>query len=237
MLTVEQRIFLARSKEFQKLLNEDPYLDELNRSRYDHAAEFFSLMEMLRNTFTVGNVTVQPLTPALWAFLWGIGNTYTGDVEKITEPDTDIFLYLLANGVRNLDCEVSELPAKASGFCASHGLDYPTAALELVKMIHLAFRPLEMLPKVEASADHPMYDADWLARLCATAASEANEKATEIMFTMPLSACCYFFVNALRKNDTKGWIRRRTNDEVSREIVLYVDSLGERFAAEHFGKD
>ena len=77
MLTSEQRVFLANSGEFQDLLNSDPHLEELNRLRYDHAAEFYSLMELFRGTFRIGNMPIQPLTPAIWAFLWGINNRYT----------------------------------------------------------------------------------------------------------------------------------------------------------------
>jgi len=235
MLTVEQRIFLSRSKEFQKLLNDDPYLDELNRSRYDHAAEFASLSEIFGIPLKIGSLIVRPLTPALWAFLWGIGNTYTGDVEKITESDTDVFLYLISR--EKLDFkpdEISSIPVKAHGWCAKFGIGYPEAAVALIGMIHRAFRPLEMLPKVEASADYPSFDADWLTRLCCTVANESGNPLEHVMYSMPLSLVYWCFVNHLRKNDDKGFIRKRSNDEVSREIVLYVDSLGERFIREHF---
>jgi len=234
MLTSEQRIFLARSDEFQDLLNSDPHLEELNRSRYDHNAEFFSLMELLRGSFRIGSLQIQPLTPAVWAFLWGINNRYTTRIREVTESDTDIFLYLLANGVRDLDCDVDELPAVASGFCPACGLDYPAAARELIQTVELAFRPLEMLPKTEgSSSEPPCYDADWLVQLCSVVAQESHEKAADVMFNMPLSSCLYYFVNARRKNDVKGLIRKRTSGEISREIVQYVDALGEKFIKEH----
>lgn len=230
MLTTEQRIFLSRSQEFQELLNSDPHLDELNRSKYDHAADFYSLMELLRGSFLIENIPVKPLTPAIWSFLWGIGNHYTTSIREITESDTDIFLYLLINGVKDLGCDIEELPAIASGFCPSMGLDYQTAVRELIKAVNQAFRPFDMLPKTEGSSSDPAcYDVDWLVRLCSVVAQESHEKAADIMFNMPLSTCFYYYVNALRKNDTKGLIRKRTSGEISREIVQYVDLLGEKF--------
>lgn len=234
MLTTKQRIFLSQSQDFQDLLNTDPYLNELNRSKYDHAADFFALMELLRGPFRIGNMPIQPLTPAVWAFLWGIGNRYTTGSLEVTESDTDVFLYLLANGVRNLGCDIDELPAIASGFCPSMGLDYQTAVSELNQTIHAAFRPLEMLPKTKgSSSDQVCYDADWVVRLCSVAARESNEKAADIMFNMPLSTCFHYYVNAMRQNDTEGLIRKRTSGEIAREIVQYVDRLGEKFIAEH----
>lgn len=230
-LTSGQKIFLQQSAEFQKLLAEDPVLAELESQQYDPAAAFYALIEMLRGTFTIGRVEIQPLTPAVWAFLWGIGNRYTVDTKKVTEVDTDIFLYVLANGVRNLDCKPEELPAIASGFCPGKGIEYPDAFKEIHAVINAAFRPFEMTPKVKAgnSAPPPQYDAFWLAQLCSVVAQETNETANAIMFNMPLSACNYFFVNYIRKNDPKSNIRRRSPEEIQEEIFKRVNRLAEDF--------
>ena len=237
MLTDNQKIFLAQSAEFQKLLAEDPILCELEAQQYDPQAEFYSLMEMLRGTFTIGKSTIQPLTPAVWAFLWGIGNRYTIDLNKVTEIDTDIFLFVLANGVRRLNCSPAELPAAASGSCPAMGLDYRDAFKELTQVIHAAFRPLEMMPKTTGGQSAPpQYDAYWLAQLCSIVAGETNEKATELMFTMPLSSCYYYLVNYNRKNAKNGdMIRRRTPEEIQKGIFDRVNVLAEDFCSKHYG--
>lgn len=236
MLTNDQKIFLAKSSEFQALLAADPELCELESQQYDPAAEFYALMEMLRGTFIIGKVTIQPLTPAVLAFLWGIGNHYTTDIKKITESDTDIFLYVLSNGVRNLDCLPSELPAIASGFCPAIELDYLDAVKELTQVINAAFRPFEMMPKTAGKNNPPpQYDAYWLAQLCSVVAQETGETAANVMFNMPLSACHYFFVNFIRKNDPKLNIRRRTPAEIQQEIFSRVNTLAEDFCTKNYG--
>lgn len=230
MLTDHQKIFLAQSTEFQQLLASDPELCELEAQQYDPAAEFYAMLEMLRGTFTIGSSIIQPLTPAIWAFLWGIGNHYAGDMKKITEADTDVFLFLLANGVKNLNCTPAELPALASGFCPASGLDYPDAVKELIRVINAAFRPFEMMPKTNANASTPArYDAFWLAQLCSIVAQETGETANAVMFGMPLSACHYFFVNYIRRNDPKSNVRRRTPGEIQKEIFERVNVLAEDF--------
>jgi len=234
MLNVEQQIFLARSPEFQRIIKEDPVLIELGRTHIDRGEELLSLQEMFRGTLRIGDVIVQPITPALWSLLWCIGNRYTTDLQKIDELDTDVFMYLLALGVRRLDIEWELLPVKASGFCKAHNIDILDAVQELVQTINLAFRPLEMLP--QAVAEDPegrRFDAEWLAHLTATVARETNEPAREVMFDMPLSTCYYYYVNAMRRNDLKGLIRRPSSAEINQAILARVDELGEQFCKEH----
>lgn len=233
MLTDKQKIFLANSGEFQKLLAADPELKELEASKFDPETELLSLWEMFRGLQFIGKTPIQPLTPALWAFLWVIGNGYARKLENITESDTDVFLYMLSHGLRKLDFTPSELPAKAAGFCASQGLTYEAAAREIVAVIAQAFRPYEMCPSVKgAEGEAPRYDAFWLAGLCSAVAQETNEAASEIMFNMPLSAANYYFVNSIARDPKRG-IRRRTPDEVNKAIFERVMHLGEEFAAAH----
>ena len=237
-LTDKQLLFLANSAEFQKLLAEDPVLKELEASKFDPDADLHSLWEMFRGLFFIGQTPIQPLTPALWAFLWGIGNAYAHDFEKITDSDTDVFFFLLAHGLRKLDFTPSELPGKAAGFCASQGFSYEAAVRELVQVINEAFRPYEMCPKVKGAGDEaPHYDALWLAGLCSIVAQETNEPASEIMFSMPLSAANYYFVNRARREDPKSGIRRRTPGEVNKAIWERVMALAEQFCAAHCKED
>lgn len=237
-MTIEERRFLAGSAEFQAILAADPVLIELDRQSVDLAEERLSLFEMFRGTLQIGGLTVQPITPALWAFLWSIGNRYTTDVRLADETDTDVFMWLLTHGVRGLDCASTDLPVRAAGFCPDNGIDYVTAYTELVKMINAAFRPLAMLPSARTdeneSADDRRFDAFWLAGVCAVAARESGEPARDLMFDMPLSTAYYFYVNACRENDTKNLIRRRSSAEIAEAILDRVNELGAEFCKEHF---
>lgn len=233
-LTEKQLLFLANSAEFQKLLAEDPVLKELEASKFDPEAELHSLWEMFRGLLLISKTPIQPLTPALWAFLWAIGNAYAHDFAKITESDTDVFFFLLAHGLRKVDLTPSELPGKAAGFCASQGLTYEAAVKELIQVISEAFRPYEMCPKVKGTGDEaPHYDALWLAGLCSIVAQETQQPASGVMFDMPLSAANFYFVNRARREDPKSGIRRRTPEEVNKGIFDRVMHLAEEYANAH----
>ena len=95
MLTVSQLQFIASSEEFQTILDKDQYLNTLIADSSDNSAEeYFNVMEALGCMLTIGGHDIQPITPAMWSFLWVTGNNYTRDISKITSADTEKYRYL-----------------------------------------------------------------------------------------------------------------------------------------------
>ena len=229
MITTEQLKFLAASAEFQKLLEEDEHIRELEASKYNRREEYLSLVDVLLLPSGIGPLRISPVTPAVWSYLWVIGNGYTGDIRKADDIDTDIFLYLLSHDLRELCYTPAELTGAAIGYCGKNGIDYETAGNRICEMIAQAFRPLRMLPETSSNGGGTnVFDADWLTRLCSIVAQETHEKASSVMFEMSLCACCYF-IQALRKKDTKNMIRKRSDAELCREIYEYTMRLAEAF--------
>lgn len=228
---------LTASAEFQDILNRDKVLNELESRRHDQKIEFFSLMDVLRSTFDIGPVKVQPVTPAIWAFLWATGNKYTRKMKEISDIDTDIFLYVLSNGISNLNCSPSDLISFASGFCPAHRIDYKEAKSELLYMVTLALRPLEMIPVSCVSSEEPEYDADWLTKICSIVSMQTGEKASDIMFNMSLGTCYYYYIQYRRQNDKDGhFIRKHTPDEIAKAIYERTIELAEDFLKTKEGK-
>ncbi len=230
MLTAREMALLAGDQDFKRLCAEDPVLRELERTPIDRARSFTLLMELFRAEFFIGAVPVQPVTPAVWALLWAIDSTYTQDLREITPEDTDIFLYILSHGVRNLGCAVQELPAAASGYCEKNGLSHEEAAGELIRMINTAFAALEMLPPNPRG--ERIYDVDWLIQLAAVAVKVAGIPLYEVIFNTPLSVCCFCYVNAARVNDPHGFIRPRTKQETIDAVIRRMDQLGSEYLKE-----
>lgn len=228
---------LPANAEFQSILNNDKVLYELESRRHDQKIEFFSLMDVLRSTFEIGPIKVQPVTPAIWAFLWATGNQYTRKMKEISDIDTDIFLYVLSKGISSLNCGPAELVSIASGFCPANRIEYHEAKSELLYMVTLALRPLEMIPVSYVSSEEPEYDADWLTKICSIVAMQTGEKASEIMFNMSLGTCYYYYIQYRRQNDKDGhFIRKSTPDEIAKAIYERTIELGEEFLKEKEGK-
>ena len=230
MLPVEQLKILAASEEFQKILAQDPVLEALEAEKYDPREEYGALADVFSFHTDFYGISVPPLSPALWSYLWATRNNYAHDIAAVVPPDTDIFLFLLVNGLRNLEKTPAQVAAAAAGYCEKWKLDYGKAHEFLCSMIVRAFKPLEMLPAANGSPGGPnVFDADWLTRICSIVSRETGEKVSDVMFDMSLHACCCYFIQAMRRHDTKHLIRRRTDGEICREIHQRVMQLAEEF--------
>lgn len=237
-LTDKEKIFLAGSAEFQELISKDPVLDELDRERINREDEFFSVCEFLGSPLLVGGLPIQPITPAIWSFLWSIGNAYAFRGPKVIEWDTDIFLRLLNAGFRGITGTKDEILRESKGFCRANGADPEAAEADLFDLIQKAFRPLAMLPAsmIRNPSEPPAFDADWLLNISSIAAQRANMPIREAAFNLPLSTCFYLWIGKLRENDLNNSIRPRTSEELAKEYYLRVEELGKTFCDQHLHK-
>ena len=242
MFDTEEKIFLARSEEFQDFLAADGELKELFRRKRNHrqtdCLTLAAIAGGCRHSAACSDAG-GILTPALWSFLWTLENAYTFDPEKITEQDTAIFLYLLNTGDLDLAPEeISSLPERAEAYCREREVDYPEAAALLLRMICSAFRILEVLPESgrESCGEEPDFDLYWLTALGCAAAAESGHPLSMILFSMPLSFCFCCFINHLKKQDRNGLIRRKTDRETVCMIMERIHFLGRQFQNMKSGK-
>lgn len=219
--------------DFQAILQQDPVLDELEKSKYNPQTAYFELMMMLSRIFRVDGVAVSCITPAIWSYLYSIGSPYTqgGEIHQI---DTDLVLYILHNGLSNIDEDLIE---KANGFCEANGINIDTAELDIKTLIYLTFRPLEMLANTSTHSEKPRFDIDWLTHIVSVVAPMTNKTAEEVIFDMSLCECLYYCVHKAREFDYKHEIRRRDSDEITQAIYERTLALGKQYWQEHYASD
>ena len=228
-LTDADLIELANDDDFQKIIASDPELDKLEAEQYDERKEFFALNWMLGLApVAVGRLPIlHPLTPAKWAFLWGIKNAYVLD-GTCTPKDADIFLFVLSSDLRDLGCTVPELPAKAAGYAASAGLSFQAAHEEISFLIAVSFLPLQLLPRTKD--DTPSrYDVEWLAELVSVVSKESGETASFIMHEMSLTAACAFVVSGRKAVDINHEVRRPVPAEIATAMLERSYELGRAY--------
>ena len=222
MQTLE--IMLAMQDDaFAEIISNDPILQELEKEKFNHTDQFFQLMMILSKVFKINGVTVSCITPAIWSWLYCTKNAYAIR-ETPSQIDTDIFLYILHNGIKNID---DDYISAAAGFCEKNGIDYIEAQADLVNMIYLSFRPLEMLSG--SSTDQPRFNADWLTQIVSVVAPLTGKKSDEIIFDMSLTQCFYYAVQMARKSDVEGRIKRRNSDEINAAIYQRTFQLGTEY--------
>ena len=107
--------------EFQDILTKDKILNDLEDLKNDKTDEFFELMSILAKTFLISGLSVGVITPAVWALLYCLGNAYTRGDKPVENIDTDIFLYVLHNGIKSVNEDIIK---NAMGFCKLKNLDY-----------------------------------------------------------------------------------------------------------------
>lgn len=232
MLTPSQLFEVQADGRFDAVLERDPVLSALEAEKYDRSAEYAALTAVLGGRFSISgsDVDFAPLTPAVWSVLWMIGSPFTTR-KPAAELDADIVLYLLHVGINAMP-EPADLPEAAAGFIRRNSIDPADAILSIRQMVDTAFRPLEMLPPSGTETGEVRFDADWLTRLAATVCRETNFDADHVIFDLPLTSCCYYCVQAARRNGGKHRICRRSNDELCREIYRRTLELAENFYRE-----
>ena len=231
-LTVKQQYFLANSPEFDAVLAHDPVLKELDAARIDYARERELLHESLGGVWSVGNIDVPPLTPAVWSILWVLKSPFTRKNSQIRVIDVAVFLYLLSHPLSDIHLSTVEEDAKAAG--AEWGLpeDAPAMTEELLQLLEIAFSPLKMLPETVSNGEE-IFDSDWLLSVCSTAAAESGETLHAVMTDFPLSVVFGLLVVRARKANPGNRYTKRSPEWVSKKELERTNELAAEFCAAH----
>ena len=230
----EMLLAMASDDEFQKILEKDEVLNELEAEKNNATDQYFELMMILSKIFKIGGVPVSCITPAIWAFLFSTGNAYAVRDKQISDIDTDIMLFLLSKGLKNVNQDYIE---KAVGFCKLNNLDYAETKADLKTLVYLSFRPLEMLRMLpSAKGGEIRYNADWLTRVVSIVCPMTGKSADQVLFNMSLTECFYYFVQQARKTDTHNLIKRLNSDQINEQIYLRTMELGKQYYQAHYNK-
>lgn len=219
---------------FKIILQNDQVINELQKQKYNPNLEFNQLMAILSKIYKINGVVVQALTPAVWSFLYSIDNAYTRKGKVIEKIDTDIFMYVISNGISNLG---EDLILSASGFCVEHGIDYGQTEYDIRNFIYLMFRPLEMLNSYSVeSSEQIRFNADWVTKIVSVVCPLTNKTSDDIIFNMSLTECFYYMIQNARKYDDKGVIKRKNSDEIEAQIYRRTLQLGKAYYEANYNK-
>ncbi|MBR1951170.1 MAG: hypothetical protein IKA32_01245 [Lentisphaeria bacterium] len=221
------------SAEFNLLLQNDQVLKDLENSKYDKRAHSCALLEALcLGEFRIGKLPVLPLTAAKWAFLWMLGNGFvsdSSDKSDLSDTDIDVMLYILSiPDLADIDCNLHEVPVKASGYRFAPQLPRDELVKEIYDMISRAFLPLAMLPAKKTDNEDAYFDEIWLTAVAGCAARESGESLYYCMHKMSLSTVFALWVNYRRREGTEK-ISYPVPSEIEKKIADRVDQLGREF--------
>lgn len=242
MMTPDDLRRLA-TPEFNRILAADPVLAALQRESRQGSVEKANLLDALElsGNLTIGNLPVRPLTAAKLALLWVVENALIpGAQADATITDYDVFLYVLSRmDLReDISCaSLAGLPAEASGLSLATGLPPEDLAMQCRTMIRKALRPLSMMPLDDVGCNDgestsPVYDLDWITRVCGIAARESNQPFELCLHRMPLALVCAFYVDHTRRNAANGnEVKKRPDTVLANAIDARIDELAKDFLA------
>lgn len=221
---------------FKVILQNDEVINELEKQKYNPTLEFNELMSILSKIYKINGIVVQALTPAVWSFLYAIDNAYTKKDKVVQKIDTDVFMYVISNGISNLK---QDLITSAAGFCDQHGISYEQTESDIKSLIYLMFRPLQMFNSFINNTEQKQevrFNADWVTKIVSVVCPLTNKTSDDVIFNMSLTECFYYMVQNARKYDDKDLIKRKNSDQIEAEIYRRTLELGKEYYEKNYLK-
>lgn len=202
---------LTKDEEFQRRFRTDKILDDIDEMKENLDEEYQSFLALMNKKIKLKDREVFLLTPAMWTFLYICQSPFTDSSKIPSTSDVDIFMYILDNGLEEMD--TVELFMKSIDYCKRSEIDLNTAVDIILLSIKIAFRPLKLFPRMGGNNSKPIYDCDWITCLISKVHAVTGYSPDYIMKELSLTSACYYFAQHRRLlgDDT---IYKRTDDEI-----------------------
>ena len=221
---------LTEDQQFQKRFAEDEQLDYLDSLKHDKQVEFFELQLVLKKKLVIYGIEFNPLTVALYSYLYSIKSPIVFDLEKTTMIDIDIFFYLLQT--KDYDVDIKKIITNSINYSRDELHLKPQDAVKVFeKLYKIEFRCLNLFPKTGEEKE-PLFNVDWMTSLASKIKPLTSYTTEEIYMDISLTQIYYYFANFCRmQGDQRIFIR--TEDEIlyeedHRMCELVVDRLIEK---------
>lgn len=216
-------IMLAmQDDDFAQILENDEVLIQLEKEKFNSQDEYLELFYIFSGKLKFYDLELNVLTLGMWCFLYSIKNAFTTGKEP-QKRDVDIFLYLLANNYNGISQNLYE---QSLNYCELNNIPYEEAEFEILKMISICFRPLQMLPDTHENNERNRFNVDWLTSIISVVCKMTNCHKDEVLYKMNLNECFYYVIQNLRQNDYKAQIRRRNSEQINALIYERTFELG-----------
>lgn len=221
---------LTEDQEFQKRFAEDKQLDYLESLKHDKQIEFCELQLLVNKKLMIYGVELNPITLALYSYLYSIKSNIIFDIEKITTVDLDLFFYLLQT--KDYSFDLKKLLIKSMGYCQNVLKLNQKKTIETFKKIYkVEFRCLNLFPKKEQQKD-ALFNVDWMVSIVSKVKPFTSYTTEELYKDVSLSQIYYYFASYCRMQGDQS-IFIRTEDEILYEedlrmCELVVDRLIEK---------
>lgn len=205
---------LTEDEQFQKIFKEDEQLDYLESLEHDKQIEFHQLQLILRKKLNVLGIQFNPLTIALYSYLYSIQSPIVFDIKKTTMIDLDIFFYLLQT--KDYNWNMKQVLVKSVGYTKNilH-LNEEQVVKVFQQIYRIEFRCLNLFPK-DNQQKKPLFNVDWITSITGKVKPLTSYTTEQIYKDISITEVYYYFANYCRQQgDQRIFIR--TEDELLAE--------------------
>lgn len=205
---------LTEDEQFQKIFKEDEQLDYLESLEHDKQIEFHQLQLMLRKKLNIFGLEFNPLTIALYSYLYSIQSPIVFDIKKSTLIDLDVFFYLLQT--KDFNWNMKQVLSKSVGYTKNvlH-LDEKQIVKVFEQIYRIEFRCLNLFPKTDQQKK-PLFNVDWITSITGKVKPLTSYTTEQIYKDISITEVYYYFANYCRQQgDQRIFIR--TEDEILAE--------------------
>lgn len=221
---------LVEDQVFQERFAKDEQLDYLDSLKHDKQIQFFQLQLMLKKKLVIFNIELNPLTIALYSYLYSISSPIVFDISKTTIIDLDVFFYLLQT--KDYNSDFNQVFTKSLGYTKNVlKLEAQQVVKLFQKLYKIEFRCLNLFPKT-GEQKNPLFNVDWVTSITSKVKMLTSYSTQEIYKDVSITQVYYYFANYCRQQgDERIFIR--TQDEILEEedfrmCQLIVDRLVEK---------
>lgn len=229
--SIQYQIYLLTSDDqFQKRFGEDEVLDQLEQLKYDPFIQYCELQLMLHNKLKMNEVELEPLTLAMWAFLYTLKSPIVTEGENITMLDVNMFFYLLQT--KKFDETLNQILQNSTNYCVEKmGVSEVEAVDMFKKLLKINFRVLNMFPRLRIEKKN-VFNGDWMTSIVSKVKQVSSYSTQELYKQISFCEVYYLFAQYCRQNGSEA-IYLRTEEEIQIEIdkrstELVVDRLIEK---------
>ena len=229
--SIQYEIYLLTSDEqFQKRFGEDEVLDQLDQLKYDPFIQYCELQLMLHNKLKMNEVELEPLTLAMWAFLYTLKSPIVTEGENITMLDVNMFFYLLQT--KKFDETLNQILQNSMNYCVEKmGVSEAEAVDMFKKLLKINFRVLNMFPRLRIEKKN-VFNGDWMTSIVSKVKQVSSYSTQELYKEISFCEVYYLFAQYCRQNGSEA-IYLRTEEEIQIEIdkrstELVIDRLIEK---------
>lgn len=209
---VQQIALLTKDQQFQQRFSKDEVLDKLDEQKHNQQIQFLQLQLLLKKKIKLYGIEFNPITVALFSYLYAIRSPIVRKKADITVIDLNIFFYLLQT--KDYNSNIAEVLQKSLNYCERVlQLTTEQATNAFNKMYKVQFRVLSMFPSYSNTESENLFNLDWALSLVSKVKGQVSYTTEQLYNDVSIMQIYYYFADYCRSNGSEA-IFIRTEDEI-----------------------